>query len=77
MNTNKDAIIVDGKTYIDAQSLVDWLDKLIDPYRGTITHFDDKGNILSKEDSISLDGAHYVKIRREVLKRMQDSSKEE
>lgn len=62
--------MTDGRTYIDAQSLLDWVESKLEPYKARSIHRDADGNILSEEDYITVDGKPYDKFRREILKRM-------
>lgn len=70
MNPRDSSVVVDGRVYIDAQSLLDWVESRLEPYKARLIHRDADGNILREEDYITVDGRLYDKFRREILKRM-------
>lgn len=70
MNPKESPLIIDGRTYIDAQSLLDWAESRLEPYKAKLIHRDADGNILREEDYITADGMPYSSFAREIRMRM-------
>ena len=59
----------EGKIYIEADTLIDWLDKLIDKNSMKIIHKDMAGNIISEFQSYMTEtGESYNNCKRRVEK---------
>lgn len=70
MNSKDSLVVVDGRVYIDAQSLLDWVESKLDPYKARLIHRDADGNILREEEYLTVDGKPYSDFKREIQKRM-------